>query len=200
MKVLHDKLVVRFDDDHNYLFDVGGVQLIRVEEWLHKDEEGKQTFQENLDYRETKPQIAVVTHPNEKYPYQVGDKLFLHYMAHTTATYADEKTKDAFIFEHYVFLTFNEDGTYKMADKVYLGEQLVTDDETTPNGIIINVLGNKPKLCQIELKHLPENSPFEKGQVVISIDSNQYKCTIDGKEYIMLRESEIVATLAYAAV
>lgn len=191
MKVLHNRIVVRFDETDKKLFNVGGVELYRPDEWLHKSEEGKTTYTENTNYLETKPQRATVTHTNEKYPYQVGDKVFLHYMAHTTSTYAIEETKDAFVFADYVFFTFNEDGTYKMAEGVYFGEQIYSEDEKTPNGIIINVLGHKPKLCQIKLTHVPDDSEFKIGDVILTVDSYQYPANVDGKDYVMVRESEI---------
>lgn len=192
MRVLHGRIAVRFDEDDKKLFNVGGVELYRPDEWLHKSEEGKTTYAENVNYLETKPQRATVTHVNKKFPYSIGDKVFLHYMAHTTSTYADEATKDAFVFAEYVFLTFNEDGTYKMADGIHFGEQVFSEDEKTPNGIIINVLGHKPKLCQIKLTHVPEGSDYKVGEVILTVDSYQYPANVDGKDYIMVRDREIV--------
>jgi len=192
MKVLHKKLVVKFDDLHNKIFKVGGVELYRTDEWLHRDEQGKQSFEENCNYLETKPQVAVLRHSNSKYPYQPGDKLFLHYMAHVTATYANEADKDAFIDAYYVLFTFMPDGGYKMADGICFAEQLYTEDNVTPAGIIIDVLGHKPKLCQVRVTHAPEESEFKQGELVLTIDANQYPVRVDGKDYIMLREREIV--------
>lgn len=206
MKVLHNRIVVRFDETDKKLFNVGGVELYRPDEWLHKSEEGKTTYAENTNYLETKPQIATVVYENHspkldgygipipntrKYLYKTGDKVFLHYMAHTTSTYAIEETKDAFVFADYIFFTFNEDGTYKMAEGVYFGEQIYSEDEKTPNGIIINVLGHKPKLCQIKLTHVPDGSEFKVGDVILTVDSYQYPANVDGKDYVMVRESEI---------
>ncbi len=192
MNILHNKLIVKFDEKHLKEFDLGGITIIRPDEWLHKEEDGKQKFAENTNYLETKPQIATVTHANSKLPYKVGDKLFLHYMAHETASYFNEETKEAFINADYVFMTFNEDGTYKMADGIYFGEQLFDDDEKTESGIIINVLGGKPKLCNIKLCHLPAHTGFERNEVVLTIDNYQYPLKVDGKDYIMLREREII--------
>jgi co-chaperonin GroES (HSP10) len=197
MNILHDRIICRFDEKHNKIIPLGdtGIELYRPDEWLHRDEEGKQTFIENFNYLETKPQIATVTESNSKYPYQRGDKLFLHYMAHETAKYANEETKEAFVLAEYVLFTFMDDGSYKIVDGVYFGEQVLTEDEKTAGGIIINVLGQKPKLCQIKLTHVPSNAIFEAGQVILSIDNYQYKVNVDGKTYIMLREREIVGTV-----
>jgi len=93
------KLYVRFDPDHNKVFELGdtGVKLIRPDQWLHRDEEGKQTFQENTNYLETKPQVCEVLMANDNYPYKVGDKLFCHYMAYETAQNGDIVTYEGLL-------------------------------------------------------------------------------------------------------
>lgn len=199
MNVLGNRLVVRFDENHKRLIPIGdtGVMLLRPDEWVHKngDKETHTSTEENTNYLETKPQICVVTHENKNHPYKVSDRLFVHYMAWVTAEYANESTKEAYIDADYVFCTMLPDGGYKMANHVYFGEQLFTDDEITPNGIIINVLGHKPKLCQIRLVHLHSKSEFEVGDTILTIDNNQYPAVIDGHNYVMVRDREIVGKL-----
>jgi len=199
MNILGNRLIVRFDEADRKLIPLGdtGVVLLRPDEWVHKDgdEETHTKTEENCNYLETKPQVCVVTHANSKHPYKENDRLFVHYMAWVTAEYANEKTKEAYIDADYVFCTMLPNGEYKMADHVYFGELVLTEDEATPSGIIVNVLGKKPKLCQIRLVHLPNCSQFEKGDIILTIDNNQYRAVIDGHNYVMVRDREIVGKL-----
>jgi len=206
MKVLNNRLYVRFDEDDKRIIPLGdtGVKLIRPDEWVHKDEDGNIKYddatgvtkwEENTNYLETKPQVCEVLAENPQYPYKFGDKLFTHYMAWTTVECGDYIKQEGFILAEYVICTLMPDGTYKMANDIYLGEQELTDDEVTPSGIIINVLGQKPKLCQVKLIHLPEKTQFDIGEVILTIDNYNYQCEIGGKKYIMLREREIVGRI-----
>lgn len=197
MKCLHNKIKVRFDVDHKRLIPLGdtGITLIRPDEWLHTSDDNKTVYQENTNYLETKPQICVVVEENEKYPYKRGDRLFTHYMAYETASNGDLLTQEAFIIADYVFCTLLPDGSYKMAKEVYFGEQIFELEEMTKGGIYIPEMARKPKLTEVKLVHLPEETPFEQGETVITIDAYNYPCEINGKTYIMLRENEIVGQL-----
>lgn len=197
-------LYVRFDATDKKVFKIGDIEIIRPDEWVARDKYGEikvdertglTKYEENTNYLETKPQVCEVLTSNPDYPFRKGDKLFTHYMAWESARAGDFVTQEAFIMADFVFLTFNVDGSYKMADETYLAEPVLTEDEKTPNGIIINVLGQKPKLCQIKLLHVPEKSKYAPGEIVMSIDNYNYPCEIGGKKFIMIREREIVGTL-----
>lgn len=195
-------LHVRFDPNHNKVVGKGvnGLDIIRPDEWLHRDNEGKQTFQENTNYLETKPQVCTVLASNDNYPYQVGDKLFVHYMAWETAKCGDIVTNEAFIIADYVFFTILEDGSLKMADDNYLGKQIYTDDLITKSGIFLQ--GGKPKALQIKITHIPEKPPkwHDKfpaniGEIAISCDGYNYEFKYNGEKYIRLKNTEIAGTM-----
>lgn len=200
MNVLHNRIVVKFDENHNRIIKLGKLELIRAEEWLHKADDGSgisSTYEENTNYIETKPQIATVMQTNSRYPqYKIGDVLFLHYMAHTTATYANERNKEAYISSEFVFFKIGEQGAIAMVDDMYLGEQVEEPEEVTASGIIL--MAGRQRSCHIKLLHLPTGSPFRIGNVIATCDNYQYKFTYNGKEYVMVRTREIVAILESA--
>jgi co-chaperonin GroES (HSP10) len=199
MNCLHNKIKVQFED--NTIIKIGNVDLVMAKEWASRDkygdvkldDNGNTKFEENVNYLESKPQICTVIAANNKYPYKVGDRLFCHYMSFETASNGNIADLTGYIIADYVILTFNEDGTYKMADGIYLGKQELTKEEITPSGIYLS--GGKAKICEVRLKHLPNETPFEQEQIILTIDNYNYPCVIDGEKYIMLREHEIVGTL-----
>ncbi len=194
MKPLNGRFIGQFDESHQRVIKIGNVELVRAEMWEAKqgDKDKHTTFEENFNYLETKPQIAVVTHSNADYPFLPGDKVFLHYMAYETAKYADEATKEAFILGEYVFFTFMPDGTWKMAENYYLGKLIYEKEQKTKSGIIIN-WNDRPVANQIEITHAWEGGDYKPGETVLTIDNYQYVFKHEGQEYVMLRDREIVA-------
>lgn len=200
---IHNRLAVRFDKDHNRVLGKGlnGINIIRVDKWTNDATKNEETSkqEENVDYKETHPQICVVTTSNEKYPYRIGDKLFVHYMAYETAELGDLVTYDAVIRADMVFFTILPDGTWRMAKDIYVGEAVILDEEITPSGIIAS-LGKKDQL-RVKITHVPE--PYqnehgvtikpcvEVGDIAISIDKYNYEFNLDGKRYVKLTSKEI---------
>lgn len=202
-KCIHNRLAVRFDKDHNRILGKGlnGAPIVRVDKWTNEATKNEETskLEENVDYKETHPQICVVTASNEKYPYKVGDKLFVHYMAYETAELGDLVTYDAMINADMVFFTILPDGSWKMAKDVYIGEAVVFGEEIRPSGIIAS-LGKKDQL-RVNITHVPEPienihgvtiwNCIEVGEIAISIDKYNYEFAYDGKRYIKLTSKEI---------
>jgi len=96
------------------------------------------------------------------------------------------------------------DGSFKMAEKVFLGERVIEEDEVTPSGIIFNWNHDRPKPMQVKLTHvygnqskksLFEYGEIQPGQTVFTIDDYQYVFTYKNKKHVMLREHEIVAIM-----
>lgn len=202
MRCVNNFLGVKFDPTHNKVVGKGinGLDIIRPDEWLHKDDEGKQTFQENTNYLETKPQICTVIVANDNYPYQVGDKLFVHYMAWETAKCGDIVTHEAFIVADYVFFTILPNGELKMAKENYIGKQLYTEDIVTKSGIFLQ--GGRPKSLQIRITNIPQEPPkwygrhpVVKDDIAISCDGYNYEFKYDGQKYIRLKWSEIAGIM-----
>lgn len=215
-------LAVRFNSDHNKIYELGntGIKLYRPDEWAERDEYGEIKLDENTgttkfgyntDYKDTHPQICVVTAPNPNYPYRVGDKLFVHYMAYETAACGDIETLEAIIIADYVFFRINPDGTWDLSNDTYIGEAVITGEEISPSGIIAS-LGKKDNL-KVNITHV--HQPYYKknerypelvqnyrtypvcnvGDTIISIDKYNYEFELDGKKYIKLSAHEIATVV-----
>lgn len=201
MNCLNGRIKVKFDVTHNKLIPLGdtGITLIRPDDWLHKNEENKTVYAENTNYLETKPQVCTVLEPNSKYPYKVGDRLFTHYMAYETAQLGDLVTQEGFIIADYVFFTILPDGSWKMTDDNYIGEQIYTPEKVTTSGLIYDIGGKKENL-QVKITHLPDSPIVNIGDTVLSIDRYNYEFTIYPKKYIRLTGNEIAGVLTDAPI
>ncbi len=195
MKCIHNRIRVKFETTHNKIFNIGGVQLIRPDDWRDTYDEKSQ---ENVNYLETKPQICIVLAANDKYPYKVGDRLFVHYMAHETANCGDIITNEAFIIADYVFFTFRPDGEWELVPGTYLGKQVYTPEQTTQSGLIYE-LGGKKENLQVQITHVPPDADeIAAGDTVLSIDKYNYEFTIYPDKYIRLTKEEIVGKVIHA--
>lgn len=199
MKLLNDKIAVQFETSHNKIVGtgIGGLELIRPDRWLNHDAEevdgSLSRFDENVNYLETHPQICVVIHPNTQCDYRAGDKLFVHYMALEWAEYTIYGT---IIETDFIIFQIMPDGLLKLVDDTYLGELLFEKEEET-NGFI--TVKEKKDSLKIKITHLANNHKaefgFGVGDIIISVDKNNYAFNYDGKKLIKLTRDEIVAKL-----
>lgn len=190
-------IAVRYDVKHNREVNVGGVDIILQHEWTHKVAEDftEQTkVAENTNYLESKPQICEVIIANPNYPYRVGDKLFVHYMAFESAEYGDIVTNEALIIADYVFFTILPNGEFKMSDGIYLGKQVYTEEQVSPSGIIFD-LGQKKESLKVKITHIPKPGRVNVGDTVLSIDPYNYEFNYHPDRYIKLTEQEIAGVL-----
>lgn len=193
MKMLSDKIIVQFEGDHNKKIGtgIGGKAVLRADLWLNTEAEESDApsrFNENENYLETNPQICVVVHPSASLAYKDGDRLFVHYMAWEWR----EMTDDGHVIEtDNILFQIMPDETFIPAKDTYLGEPVYAQDEEV-SGFVIS--GNKKDNLRVRLTHLPENNRlFNIGDVVISIDKNNYEFDYWGKRYIKLTHPEMVA-------
>lgn len=215
-------IAVKFNSNHNKVIELGdtGIKLYRPDEWVERDDYGEIKLDEktgttkfgyNVDYKETHPQICVVTASNPKYPYKIGDKLFVHYMAYETAECGDIETLEAIIIADYVFFRINSDGTWDLSNDTYIGEAVLIGEDITNTGIILS-LGKKDNL-KVKITHI--HKPYYKknerypelesmhltypicniGDTVVSIDKYNYEFELDGKKYIKLSSHEIATVI-----
>lgn len=203
-KCINNKIGVRFDSLHNRVLATGlnGLPILRVDKWTNEatKDEATSKLEENIDYKETHSQICVVTVENDKYPYRIGDKLFVHYMAWETADGGDIVTHNAVIIVDYVFFTILPDNSLKMAKDTYIGEPIFTDEEITPSGIFLQA--GKKEALKVKILHVPEPYVNEYGHLienvasigdtVISIDQYNYEFNYNGKRYVRLTSKEII--------
>lgn len=192
---LNNYIRVRFE--RNDTVKIGDLELVRPEVWSEKDEQGNAKYEDdgtqkmgyNTNGLETKPQLCEVLIANDNYPYKAGDKLFVHYMAEEVAVDGDLVTREAFILAEYVFFTILPNGEWKCADGIYIGEPVLNGEEVSPNGIFVS-LGKKDNL-KVKISHVPKDNDVQIGETVVSVDRYNYQFELDGKEWIMIRESEI---------
>jgi len=194
MKLLNGKIGVKFDESHNKTLTKGlnDLDIVRADLWINREDDGEQSskYNENLNYLETKPQIASVTITSASCDYKVGDKIFLHYMAYETA----ELTEYGWIVDtDFILFQIMPDNTFKMVDGAYLGEQLLTDEVITETGIYLS--GGKKEGLKVKITHVPDNNLISIGETVVTVDDKQYELNYWGKKYIKLVENEIVGVL-----
>lgn len=193
MKMLADKILVIYETDHNKVVGTGiaGKPLLRADLWLNTEAEESDApsrFDENENYLETNPQICVVSHPSANHEYKAGDRLFVHYMAWEWR----ELTEDGYVIDtDYILFQIMPDGTFKTAKDTYLGEAIYAENEEVAGFVIA---GSKKDNLRVRLTHLPENNKlFGIGDVVISIDKNNYEINYWGKKYVKLTCLEMVS-------
>lgn len=197
MRLLGNKAIVEYDRSHGKILakGIGGTEIVRAEKWLNHDaEENENTtsrFDENTNYLETNPQIAIIKHPNINLDYVAGDKIFLHYMAWEWA----ELTEHGHLIDtDFILFQILPHGTFKLPDNLYLGEAVYSEEEITPSGIIM--LEGKKDNLKVKLTHLAQNNTDLKvGDIVLSVDKNNYEFDYWGKKYVKLMSDEIVGVI-----
>lgn len=193
MKMIGNQIIVAFETDHNKNIGTGiaGKSLLRADLWLNTEAEESDApsrFDENVNYLETSPQICVVVHPSLNHAYKPGDKLFVHYMAWE---WREPANGSHVIDTDYILFQIRADGSFIPAKDTYLGEPIYTKDEEESGFIIA---GTKKDSLRVRLTHLPENNVlFNTGDVVFSIDKNNYEFDYWGKRYVKLTRTEIVS-------
>lgn len=114
-----------------------------------------------------------------------GCKAFVYYGAYEVSKFHEGV---AIMPEtHLIFLT----DPMKMLPEIYLGEEIFSEGEKTASGIYTTPVAEYKEAVKIRLTHVPEKAVAEVGEVVITVDGNQYWLLYGGKRYIKLRESEI---------
>lgn len=196
METLQGKLIVKFDrglnDDFGKYFDLGGIKILKAKHLPETNEDHDKGFENKL---EENKQIATVHADNKKYNIRKGDVVFLHYMAYewVESIEIDGDSFDVVDAEYVFFKIVNDD--FVMQDDVYLGEQLYKNELKLDSGIYLNVDKSK-ETSRIKITHIPSNSTNIKvGDVVLSIDGNEYEVNINGKKYVKLLDREIVGIL-----
>lgn len=201
---MNKNLIIQFDSDHNKVFKIAGIEIIRPDSWV-LTEEGP----ENYNRKDVNPQIATVMRSNGEY--RKGDRIFLHYMAKETeemAQIGDEVY--SIVNSDFVFFKILSEGAIQMADNTYLGEQVYSEAKTA-SGIYLTPTGTKKDVLKVRILHAPKRIVSEWGEnvaeefryrkpdikindIVCTCDDYQYAFKYEDKEYIRLLDREIVLT------
>lgn len=197
MQLLNNNVIVKFDESHNKKFNIGGIELVRPDTWVFDElSTGETQYQKQYDLRQTTPQIATIKVSNKRFnELKEGDRVFTHYLAFDTSEEIkiDEDNYRTIGLGSIFFKILSDEELWMMDDN-YLGEEIFEEEEVTPSGIILTAFGAKKKRSTIKITHVPENSPYVKvGDVVYTIDDNQYTLDFLGKKYIKLNTWHIVA-------
>lgn len=197
-----NNLGVEFDLKHNQEIELtGGTKIEIIREWndtLVDAQTDGTKLNGNTNRLEVAPQVGVVTIPNPKFPYQVGDRLFCHYMAYDCRESMEIDGKDVVLIDgDFVLFLINQNNEFIPADNHYLGERIYEKELQTTGGIFLNVM-NRPQACKIKITHVPRKTSrnhewIKTGMTVLTVDDRQYPAVVDGKEYIKLIGDEIVA-------
>jgi hypothetical protein len=197
MRCIRDNIFISFDPLERFRRSMpDGSTLIIPEFWDHVDDYGQKSgkMDRELNELKTNPQIGYVIHPNDKFKFKPGDKIFMHYLSiDYRCTVGDQV--GAFTNANDIFFTDN--GEIEMCDGVYLGEQLIDEIPRTAGGIWLDFMERK-KECHIKLTHVPNGSELKPGDVVFSIDGAQYPIFYNNQKYIKLLDSEIVGLVEAA--
>lgn len=199
MRLLTDKIAVRFNTDHNKVVGTGinGLELIRPDHWINNEAEENEDsltrFEENVNYLETHPQICVVLHPNANCEYREGDTLFVHYMA---LEWAETTEYGTIIETDFILFQILPDGELKVVNDTYLGKLVYEKEEETNGFAVIKEKKDslKIKITHVAAKHRQEFG-FGIGDTVISVDKNNYAFNYNGEKLIKLTRDEIVSIL-----
>lgn len=210
MRAIGNKIGVVFDEDHLKTYDLGnGIKLERAEAWRARegDEQTITKMETNVNHLETNPQIGYVAMSNDKYDYKVGDRLFLHYLAYEEF---DEKIEidgnDCYLIDETFVLFSFKNGTYEMRPNAYLGRVVIEEPPKTASGIYLTPQEAVKNDLRITITHVPVEKDNDHGVLienlckvgdeVIPMDRYNYPVKVDGEEYVLLNDTEIVGIYA----
>jgi len=183
MKVLHNRILVRFHEDIET--PLGLVIPERYAVHVQQNEDDNETRKGvTTDRRLINPQkVTILSGKHE------GRDAFVYYGAYEIAKWVDDER--AIIDESLIYFFIGD--TIEMAENTYLGYEVFVEPEKTPAGIILSTTIEEKDKISIRISHIPENSIANIGDLVTTIDGNQYWLIYNGQRYIKLRESEIAA-------
>lgn len=201
MNTIGDRVIVKFDLNHNKVFDIGGIEIIKPDIWEYEQGESDDKMEGKVNKLLVNPQIATVMLTNSKHKVSKGDKVFLHYMAYEHAednpiSLGDEECH--MINGMFILFKILEEGQIQLMDDIFLGE-VILENRLSLSGIHINVF-NKRKSATIKITHVPDlcektHRFLKPGHIVKTIDDYQYPLTFNNKEYIKLTTEEIVGII-----
>lgn len=188
MQFTNNHIGVEFDEIHNKVHKVGGIELVRPDMWEFEQSGPDTKYQKNTNLKDVNPQIAKIVFPNRKLNLATGEKVFTHFLAIDSAEdfeIHDKKCKVISLSS--IFFKIADDGNHEMMEDVYLGEQVYSDGIQTESGIWITPYDKKKESLKVKLTHVPRNSPYFKvGDTVLTVDDFQYEINLDGKTYVKL--------------
>lgn len=197
MQFTNNHIGVEFDENHNKVHNMGGIEIVRPDMWEFEQSGADTKYQKNTNLKDVNPQIAKVVFPNRKIKLATGEKIFTHFLAIDNADDFEIHGKKCKVIPlSSIFFRISEDGNHEMMEDVYLGEQVYSDGIQTKSGIWITPYDKKKESLKVKLTHVPKNSPyFSVGDTVLTVDDFQYEIDLDGKTYIKLNTWHIAVKI-----
>lgn len=191
-KPLNDWIGVKFDENHNKTINIGGIEIIRPEMWVHQEFDDRTMYEDNKDLKATNPQLATIVNPNAKYGLQVDDLVFVHYLQYGSSLIIDGIKYIPF---KTIFFKINGKDDFEMADDTYLAKQIIVEAPRTESGIFLTPTEDKKEPSKLTITHVPRNSTLKAGDTIVTEDDYQYTINVYGETYVKITPEWIVATL-----
>lgn len=200
MRTVHNKLIVAFHTDHLKKINLGGIQIIRPDMWFDKElEDGTSQYKSNENKLLTHPQIVSVIAGNSRY--MKGDKLFVHYMAKEWEEKITIDERELSIIDaDYVLFKIKPDRSYELVEDTFLGDRIFEKELKLESGIFLNVT-EQVQASRIKITHVPDKcidelSDIKVGDIVLTVDDNQYVLEVDeNTKHVKLTSEEIYAII-----
>lgn len=197
MEAINNNIGIVFDEEDKRFYDLGnGLKLERADSWrFNEGTSDKHTRVEtNVNHLDVNPQFGRVVVENTKFPYKSGDIVFMHYLAYEMfedlfEIQGDDKV--CFVDESLILFKI-EDKEYILPEGTYLAQEVLHDAPRTSSGIFITPFTHIKDDLMIKITHTPEERIYQKGDVVISIDSNNYPIEVYDEKFFVIKEDEIV--------
>lgn len=123
-----------------------------------------------------------------------GDVVWTHYLGSDKGnSFEHEGVVYHRIRESQIFFKIKEDGSFEMADGVYLGKEVIVEAPKTESGIFLTPYDDQKEMLKIKVTNAPDNQDLIKaGNTVMSSDASQYLITYEGETFIKIDEVYIV--------
>lgn len=208
---LNNSIIVLFDHDWDSAWVTQANGLVVPERFMIEsgDEDAGAAFGVTTDRRLINPQTLTVVQGNEAwlntvketYPEHEKDAIlkahppilpgryFVHYGAFEVAKWLDKEHHGAIPGK---MLLFGIEPIRCMPG-TYLGEEVFGELPMTESGIYLTPQLESKEGVLVRITHVPADGPkVAVGDIVVTIDQNQYELNYEGEKYIKVDEAEIV--------
>jgi hypothetical protein len=182
MRSVRGYVILKYDKGHMRKAKLGAIQIEIAREV-------------NNDLKEGHDQRAVVVGVSDSCKWLTqGDTVWTHYLGSDKGnSFEHEGETYHRIRESQIFFKINEDGSFEMADGVYLGKEVISEAPKTESGIYLTPYDDEKELLKIKVTNVPDSQDYIKeGNTVMSCDGNQYLINYEGETFIKIDEVYIV--------
>lgn len=184
MNPINGHIIVKFDYDKSATAIKQPNGLYIPERYVIEDgdEDAEAAWGVTTDRRLINPQVIHIFSGQYN-----GKRAFVHYGAFEVAKRIDGDS--VAIPEKMILFLIDP---LQCMPNTYLGEEVFGELPKTASGIYITPQLETKEGVLIRITHVPKDSMVKVGDIVVTIDQNQYELTHEGKKYIKLDEDEIV--------